>query len=880
MGGKHTSTSDPKLNGIQVQSSTLGIPLTIGAGRNRAKCNLIWYNAFTAIPHTTKTSSGKGFGGSNSNTTYTYTASIIMAIGEGPVTSIATIYRDKSVFTSLAAAGLSLATGTPTQPVWSYLTSLYPAEARAYARIAYVYAQDYALNDSATLPNHSFEVNWPIQMSGLTDADPKDWLTAFLTNTQWGLPGWTSGLLGDWTEWSTYCRANNLLVSPLLESQVQASEHVTEITDLSNSAPFWSEGVLKIRPYGDRAATGNGVTFTPNLTPEYDLTENDFLAPVQINIIDQSDAYNVVQVEFLDRAHQYDVGVAASFDDADIDLNGVRKQDPTTWHSICDAGIAQHAADLLKNRTLYKRLQYTFPLPWDFVLLEPMDLVTLTTTTDELQLSRQLVRILQIDESDSADTLTFTAEHVDVGVASSAARASTSSDGYSPNFDVAPGSVSAPVLFNAPPALTAHGPEIWCAAASTSPTWGGCDVYICVDTKYERVGTINGPARFGTLSAGLANHADPDTTNTLAVNLATSLGALGNATAAEANAGASMCLVDDEIVTYQTATLTGANAYNLTTLHRGFMGTYPAAHSSGAPFVRLDDAVFKFAYPNTNVGGTISVKLVSFNVYGRAHEDISTVTAYTVSLAPVTPVAPAPADWGLTGGTVTSAAGAVIPALFLSGAFTGAYAEAIITEYRTVAALLAEGGAVLLNEDGTPMLAEDGAGNWIADTTLDPGTVSRTISNGIAAQQVYQVAVSYRTRGKVGDRLVLGPVAAGALGVSRAAYNIDALNPAYPVTSDDTHIYIAAFTAVLDDGRSMAFPDGTLSGLANTTIYGVFWRFSTSAYEVDITPAISRKASPDYAFINWYSTSTGGIYTPPPTPPPGDHGAGRRESTL
>ena len=640
MGGKHTSTSDPKLNGISVQSSTLGLPLAIGWGRNRMKCNLIWYNGFQATPHTTKQSSGKGLSGSTSNTTYTYTASIIMALGEGPVSSIATIYRDKSVFTSLAAAGLSLATGSPTQPVWSYLTSLYPAQARAYARIAYVYAADYLLNDSATLPNHSFEVNWPTQLSGLADADPKDVLTDFFTNTQYGLPGWGASLLGDWSEWSTYCRANNLLVSPVLEAQVQASAFVSEITDLSNSAPFWSEGLLKIRPYGDRAATGNGVTFTPNLTPVYALTEDDFLpdqgdAPVKVTIVDQSDAYNISQVEFLDRSNQYDVAIATAFDDANIDLYGPRKADPVTWHSICDAGIAQNAAQLLNQRTLYKRLQYSFSLPWDFILLEPMDLVTLTTTTDELLLNRQLVRILEINESD--DVLAFVAEHVDIGTASAPIYASHSSSGYAPNADVAPGHVSAPVLINAPTSLTNGDPEIWCAVASTSPTWGGCDAWISVDNvSYARVGRIEGPARYGVLTAALATHADPDTTNTIAVSLATSLGTLGAATAAEANAGGSLCLIGSELVTYQSATLTGANAYTLGTLRRGFQGTIPNAHASGATFVRLDDAIFKFSYANLNVGSTIYVKFTSFNVFGRASEDLATVTAYSVSLAPAT----------------------------------------------------------------------------------------------------------------------------------------------------------------------------------------------------------------------------------------------------
>jgi hypothetical protein len=81
-----------------------------------------------------------------------------------------------------------------------------------------------------------------------TGRDPRDVLTDFLQNTQYVLPGWGTGLLGDWSEWSLYCRASNLLVSPLLESQVQSSQCVTELTDLTNSASFTSEDCSKSGP--------------------------------------------------------------------------------------------------------------------------------------------------------------------------------------------------------------------------------------------------------------------------------------------------------------------------------------------------------------------------------------------------------------------------------------------------------------------------------------------------------------------------------------------------------------------------------------------------------------------------------------------------------
>jgi len=645
LGGKTTSTSAARLNQIAVQTSTLGLPLTIGWGRGRIKCNLIWYNAFKAIAHTTKQSAGgKGMGGASKSTTYTYTASVIMALSEGQLGGVRTVYKDTSVFvaggtSALAQAGLSLANGAVDQPVWGYLQSYFPAQAMAYSGIAYVYAQDYALGDSATLANHSFEVDFAIQLGGgVCDADPKDIVTDFLQSTSHGVPGWAAGLLGDLSDWSAYCRANNLLLSPVLESQASAASYLGEWTLATNSAAFWSEGVLKIKPYGDAAATANGVTWTPDLTPRYGLNEDDFIAedgeaPVVQTIKDQSDAYNIVQVEYLDRSNAYNIAIQPAQDLANIVEFGARKQDPTTLHCICDGAIAAKSAQLLLQRTLYVRETYNHRLPWNFVLLEPMDLLTLTTTTDELKLDRVLVRITEIEE-DEDGLLSFTCEGVDAGTASAAQYSSHSSDGYVPNTDVAPGAASVPALFVPPVELTGFDPEVWIAAASTSATWGGAEVWISADgSNYSRAGRIEGPARYGTITAALPFHADPDNVNMLAVNLSVSLGELTGGSAADMNAGATLALVGNELISYQNATLTGAHRYNLSPLRRGLHGSAAISHAIGQPFVRIDDAIFKLNYTDLNVGDTLYIKLASFNVYGRALQDLADVTAYTISLS-------------------------------------------------------------------------------------------------------------------------------------------------------------------------------------------------------------------------------------------------------
>lgn len=619
-----------KLSGVQVQTSLLGEPIPFGYGRARLSCNLIDYVGFKAVE---QKQSGKGGGG---YTSYAYSASVIMALCEGPITGVRSVYKDSSTFTggsALAQAGLSLATGTLTQSPWGYMVSMYPDHALGYSSLAYVYAQDYELGSGASLSNHGFEVDFAIQFGPNGDAVAADIATDFLTNASYGVTGWASGLVGDWDDWANYTKAANLLLSPVVDSAGAGADFLKRLSDQTNTDLYWSEGKLKARPLGDTAVTGNSVTWTPDLTPVYDLTEDDFLGEVQLEIVDQSDAKNSVTVEFLDRANQYQPAPMPAQDLDDIITYGLRKGDVTQMHDICEASIAQTAAQLLLQRSLYIRDRFVFRLPEDFVLLEPTDLVTLTTTVDGMKLNRRLVRIEEINEDETGEC-EYVAREVPGQTASAAAYASHSSAGYQPAPDVAPGSVTNPVLFIPPAGLLGMDGEAWLAAGSSSPEWGGCQVWISADdVSYEQVGTITAPARYGTLTATLPSAADPDNTNTLKVDLTSSSGSLASVTATQMNAGATLALVGDELIAYQNATLTAAHQYDLAPLRRGLYETAPASHASGVRFVRLDDAIFKIKYRSLNVGNTLYVKLPSFNLYARALEDISTVASFTLSLS-------------------------------------------------------------------------------------------------------------------------------------------------------------------------------------------------------------------------------------------------------
>jgi hypothetical protein len=89
--------------------------------------------------------------------------------------------------------------------------------------------------------------------------------------------------------------------------------------------------------------TGNGVTFTPNVTPLYNLTDDDFIAgdgedPVRVTRRPQSDVYNMVQVEFDNRAYDYNGDIAEAKDQNSIELYLLKPAPVIKAPFIKDAG--------------------------------------------------------------------------------------------------------------------------------------------------------------------------------------------------------------------------------------------------------------------------------------------------------------------------------------------------------------------------------------------------------------------------------------------------------------------------------------------------------------------------------------------------------------
>lgn len=637
MGGKTStiSNSEQRILSLQVQQSSQGLTLPVVYGRARVAGNLIWYGDFTTIEtKTTTRQGGKGGGGvKQEDISYTYEAAVMMALCEGEIKGIGRIWRDKEKFESLSQLRLNLAKGGDEQPTWTHLQQpKHQAQAINYSGTAYIYSPNYELTKSAQIYSHNFEVIGKMgYSSSIPDANPSEIIRDMLTNQNYGC-GFPAENLGDTSVYGVYCRAAGIFLSPVYSEQTEAQQNISELLEQTNSAAVFSQGRLKIVPYGDVKLSGNGAAYVPNLTPVYDLTDDDFIVsgakdPLKVERKTNADAYNQIQVEYLDRANDYNIAVAEVKDQANIEQYGLRPKDAVKMHGICDAKVANHVAQLLLQRALYVRNEYEFKLGWKYCLLEPMDLVTLTD--EGLGLNKTPVRIIEIEE-DEEGVLTVKAEDFPMGAASATAYPTQPSLGYSADYNKSPGNAHAPVIFEAPLQLTGGEPQIWLATAG-GDMWGGAEVWISTDgDSYTRIGATNKKARFGSLSAPLASGAVFDRANTLNVEI--SAGQMTGGTEQDSRDLLTLCYVDGEFLAYETAELKGVGRYTLGNLTRGAYGSNIDRHNAGSQFVRIDEAMFKYAVPANWVGRTVWVKLVSFNVFGSGIQELAEVPAYSYTI--------------------------------------------------------------------------------------------------------------------------------------------------------------------------------------------------------------------------------------------------------
>ena len=466
---------------------------------------------------------------------------------------------------------------------------------------------------------------------------------AYLNQTQITASSFVSGGTTYYNSYQVYCAANGLAMSPWEDTQRAASAFIQDLLEMTNSDAFCSAGQLNIVPYGDAPITGNGVTYTPNLTPLFAFGDDDYMLdskgalndPVVMTRKSLPETFNVIRVEYLDRANAYNAGIAEWKDPQDIALNGIRPMATKTFHAITSATVAYQVASLIGQRQLYIRETYQFTVRADFYsLLEPMDLVTITDSN--LGLVNKLVRIIETQD-DRDDHFTITAEEMPVGTSSAPLYNLQDAQGYAANYAAIPPPVTTPVIFSVPPGLVgaAGGYLMGVAAGPATPTgtqehvYGGCNVYASLDNAtWTFMGTITGSSMFGTLTSSITSGA---TSLAVTVNAETFQEGytLSSASSADFAANRALLWVDGEIMGFQTVTLVSGSAYTVT-VSRGLFGTVAVSHASGAQWCRLSESMMQFPFDPGMIGQTMYFEFYAFNELGHQTATTPTTATYAV----------------------------------------------------------------------------------------------------------------------------------------------------------------------------------------------------------------------------------------------------------
>jgi hypothetical protein len=586
-----------------------------------------------------------------------------------------------------AMLNYTLFEGTHGQSPWSLLTSTYPGAAIGYSSTALVAYNPMQLGSSAQVSDNRFEVVTPdVYGSGIYDCNPVTCITQVLTNPVWGLGSGSvpfpssvldNGASGTWggasgtagarqsgsTAWNWFA-AQSFFISPLIDQQDSAASVMSKWLEAGMCAAFMSEGLMKLVPYGDTSAAGNGCTWVAPSDFVVALDDTCFIAkegddPVKIERSAWQDAMNVVQVQWDNRSNQYAPEITQESDQAAINKYGERREDPQNWDFIHTLNAATFAASMRVKRSVYIRNTYTFTVPFIYSYLEPMDVITISTTSAwavglnniSLGVSNLPVRISKVVD-DPKNGLEITCEDYPWGTHQPTIyNKGISSADVVANAYADPGDAEV-VMFEATDRLTGYkGNQIWIGACGTSANYGSTNVWVSQDgSKYLQVGTITSPARLGTVASTFASGSDPDTTNSLVVTLAENCPPLEAGSTTDADLGTTLCFVDGEIISYSAASVTGQNEYTLDTyIRRGQMGSIISTHGSGGLFLRLDQNIFKYTYDPTWAGKTLYFKFQAVNAFGNNPQPLGSLTAVTFTVPGVNP------------GTIDASSGLVIP---------------------------------------------------------------------------------------------------------------------------------------------------------------------------------------------------------------------------
>ncbi len=246
--GTVASREGPRLTELSVQGSTEGTALPRIYGRVRLSGQLIWSTRFRETSVTTSSGGGKGGGGgggsSAETTTYAYSVSFAVAICEGEITRIGSIWADGKLL-DLTQISYRVHLGSETQSPDSTMEAVEGAgNVPAYRGVSYIVFEDLPLVDFGNrLPQLTFEAFRSL-------ADVESDVRAVTV-----IPGATE--FGYDTVSFRRVFADGVSQSENVNNQKGGTDWSVSLDDLQATCPNCSAAALVVSWYGDDLRVGS-----------------------------------------------------------------------------------------------------------------------------------------------------------------------------------------------------------------------------------------------------------------------------------------------------------------------------------------------------------------------------------------------------------------------------------------------------------------------------------------------------------------------------------------------------------------------------------------------------------------------------------------------
>jgi hypothetical protein len=417
-------------------------------------------------------------------------------------------------------------------------------------------------------------------------------------------------------QWS----ANDFFISAILDSQTSLMDTISQWCEAGQVYISWDEGLLKFIPLVDTTSVGNGVVYYPPTQPVIDLDDNDFIQepnkdPITIEQIPWQSRWNRVSVRWSVRTNDYNEDVLQIQDEGAIQQQiggipiGLQSESARGYQFICNENSAQFAANMRLQRFSAIYTTYKFKLKYNIgCFLSPGDIITVTDgllNTLGTMFGRTPVRITKMTD-DPVGGISIEAENFpwSVGTAllynKQAQLPSNTNDG--PQED--PGNTTALIFEVTNQAAQFKGPTIY-IFANGGVNWGGFQAWVSYDgVDYSFFGQFTDQGRIGVTTADLPAHADPDTVDTLTVNMQQSGAQLQSVSTLAWNAYVSLCA----LITPNVASSTQMVAGNGLSIGSGGGGGSPGSQGPLRCTIAIQtvgDYAFGIAWLNpTDVTGT------------------------------------------------------------------------------------------------------------------------------------------------------------------------------------------------------------------------------------------------------------------------------------